>query len=179
MDKLLRRSRCNAALARLAAGDTAALTDLYDAAGREIFALALSVTGNRHDAEDVMQDTFLRVVRSIGTYTPGDGGRAWVLTVARNIALDTVRRRRVSVPLEDGEPSDDGSLGEALGREAAFEMLQTVGEPDRTIVMLRVLTGLRNREVAAVVGMTPDAVQKRYRRALERLKAENMEKRSK
>ena len=70
MDKLLRRSRCNAALARLAAGDTAALTDLYDAAGREIFALALSVTGNRHDAEDVMQDTFLRVVRSIGTYTP-------------------------------------------------------------------------------------------------------------
>lgn len=105
MEQLLRRSRCNAALARLASGDTAALTDLYDAVGREIFALALSVTGNRHDTEDVMQDTFLRVARSIGTYTPGDGGRAWVLSVARNIALDTVRRRRVSVPLEDGEPS--------------------------------------------------------------------------
>lgn len=71
MDKLLRRSRCNAALARLASGDTAALTDLYDAVGREIFAFALSVTGNRHDAENVMQDIFQRVVRSIGTYTPG------------------------------------------------------------------------------------------------------------
>src|SRR5215467_5172648 len=70
-----------------------ALEALYRRMRVRVFAVALAVAGDRGIAEDVMQDTFVRVYSAAPGYRPGSRARAWVLTIARHLALDAMRRR--------------------------------------------------------------------------------------
>src|SRR5690348_190851 len=80
-------------LAQIAGGDMRALEALYRRMRVRVFAVALAVAGDRGTAEDVVQDTFVRVYSAARGYRPGSRARAWVLTIARHLALDAVRRR--------------------------------------------------------------------------------------
>ena len=86
---------CDSALAALAAGDGKALEVLYDRMGRAILSVAYAVTGNLHDAEDVLSDTLVDAAVGAKGYRCGTGACAWLLTAARHNALDVVRRRSV------------------------------------------------------------------------------------
>ena len=68
----------DAALRRLAQGDTEALTVIYDRLGRQIYMLAYSILGNVHMAEDIMQDTFLRLLSGVGSYREGTNAKAYI-----------------------------------------------------------------------------------------------------
>jgi RNA polymerase sigma-70 factor (ECF subfamily) len=80
-----------AALEAIAAGDMDALEWLYRELRVPVFAVALAITADRGLAEDVLQETFLRVYTRARTYRPGSTPRAWMVEIARNLALDTVR----------------------------------------------------------------------------------------
>ena len=82
-------------LERVAAGDRAALVRLYDGVGGTLMAVAVRVTGTRPDAEEVVQDTFLRAWREAGSFDRARGSAlAWLVTLTRNRAIDVVRARR-------------------------------------------------------------------------------------
>ncbi len=78
-------------LAQIAGGDMRALEALYRR--MRVFAVALAVVGDRSTAEHVRQDTFVLVYSAASGYQPRSRARAWVLTIARHLALDVVRRR--------------------------------------------------------------------------------------
>ena len=84
---------------RVAQGDTQAFSELYLRVHKAVYGFALSIVKNQHDAEDVMQDTFLKVDAAAGSYQSKGKPMAWVLTIARNLALEKLRERR-DVPLE-------------------------------------------------------------------------------
>jgi len=155
------------ALIKIAQGDMSALSVVHDGLARLVFSVAFTVTGNAEDSRDVLGDTIIRVAQSAHLYRPGSNARAWVCAIARNLALDLLRKRR-------REEAD----GEAVEREscddetAVWELLSSLGEGDREIVLLRVNLGYSYKEIAALAGTTPEAARKRYKRAIDKLKGD-------
>jgi RNA polymerase sigma-70 factor (ECF subfamily) len=158
-------------LGQVAGGDMRALEALYRMLRVQVFAVALAVTRDRGTAEDVTQDTFVRVYSAAAGYRPGSRARAWVLTIARHLALDAVRRR-IREPVSGLAARDAaGPAGEPDGiRLDVVNALLQLGQTDRQIVVLHDLAGLTHAEVAAELGLPGGTVRWRYRVALARLR---------
>ena len=158
-------------LAQIAGGDMRALEALYRRMRVRVFAVALAVAGDRGIAEDVMQDTFVRVYSAASGYRPGSRARAWVLTIARHLALDAMRRRareKVSGVAGHGAAA---AVGEPDGiRLDVVNALLQLGEVDRQIVVMHDMAGLTHAEIAAELGLPAGTVRWRYRAALARLR---------
>ena len=83
-------------LQRIVARDTAALADLYDRHSRLLFGLILRIVRNRAEAEDILQEVFIRVWTRAGLYDPRLGSpMPWLVRLARNCAIDRLRARRI------------------------------------------------------------------------------------
>jgi RNA polymerase sigma factor (sigma-70 family) len=157
-------------LAQVAGGDMRALEALYRRMRVQVFAVALAVTGDRGTAEDVMQDTFVRVYSGAPGYRPEARARAWVLTIARHLAVDAVRRRTREPVSEiaDGAAAPAGEP-DRIRLDLVNALLQ-LGQVDRQIVVLHDLAGLTHAQVAAELGLPAGTVRWRYRVALARLR---------
>src|SRR6187401_2132823 len=81
-------------LARARSGDTAAFRALVDRHARTVFRLAYRMTGNEHDAEDVVQEAFLKAYRSLGSFEERSQVSSWLYRIASNCAFDVLRRRQ-------------------------------------------------------------------------------------
>ncbi len=177
------------------AGDEAAFPLLYRRYERRLLAFLVPYVGDLALAEDLLQESFLRVFRQRASYEPRGAFRTWLFAIARNLALDQLRRRRSlgepASPLREQtkveadaegllDPAPD-ALGVLAGREAATRLqaaLLELYEEDRASILLSRLEGLRYREIAEILGSTEGAVKVRAHRALltlrKRLRRENL-----
>ena len=170
MKDMITRAACEHALRRIAQGDMDGLETIYDKLGRRIYLLAYSILGDTHAAEDVLQDTLLRLGKHAAMREEGNA-ISYVLTVARNLALDSLRRRGREIPCEEliGIGSDGRESNEDMPF-SSLEALRTLDGEERQIVTLKIEGGLKHREIASILGISQPACEKRYRRALEKLK---------
>jgi RNA polymerase sigma-70 factor (ECF subfamily) len=100
-------------LQRIAAHDTAALAELYDRHSRLLFGLILRIVGDRAEAEEILQEAFVRVWTRAETYDARVGGPLpWIVRLARNVAIDRLRARRVRAAID--APAIDGAVAEAV-----------------------------------------------------------------
>ena len=158
--------QCDRALCRLTDGDMSALEDIYHILGRRIYMLALSILRDTHAAEDIMQDTFVKLAAEARAYRRGSNAIAFILTVARNLAINLHNRRRRECPTDtvpDAAEPDSPSL-------AALEAMSLLDETERQIVVMKLDCGMKHKQIAQIVGLSEEACQKRYRRALQKLK---------
>lgn len=155
---------CDRALKQLAAGDMSALSVVYDCTARLVFSVALSLLGSTADAEDVLQDTMLEVAKSAAGYSEGNP-KAWVLSIARRRAYRVLSKREQTDSTE--EPS---SLDPDIVRLEWFDTLNILAEDERQTVVLHIYGGFTHKEIGALLGLTPAAAQKKYRRAIEKLR---------
>jgi RNA polymerase sigma-70 factor (ECF subfamily) len=164
---------CEKALAELAEGNTEALSAIYGEMSRRIFSLAYTVTGNYCDAEDVLQNTMIDITRYCRGYSGGSIG-AWIMTIARNNALDVVRKRHNGT---EPELFEDGASElmevDAFAAVEIMDMLSVLDEEEKQIVLLRLYQEMPYREIAEVMGIKIFAAQKRYQRAISKLKKYN------
>ena len=158
--------QCDRALSRLANGDMSALEDIYRQLGRRIYMLALSILRDTHSAEDIMQDTFVKLAAEARAYREGSNAIAFILTMTRNLSLNLLKKQRRETPSEQLPDRVDGDAPPL----AALEALALLDEQERQIVILKLDCGMKHKQIADILGITPDACQKRYRRALEKLK---------
>jgi RNA polymerase sigma-70 factor (ECF subfamily) len=105
---------------RIAAGDRAALRQLYEATSAKLFGVCLRILSDREECEDVLQEVYVTVWRRADGYDAARAGVVtWLSTIARNRAID---RRRARGPLAYAEPVDDLQLvDQALGADAVLE----------------------------------------------------------
>ena len=172
MNKLLCNFRCNQAICKLSEGDMTSLAVLYDCMSRQMYALALSILKNTADAEDALQETFVKVVQRIDTYREGGNARAWLLSITRNVAIDMVRKRKTTVSVEDPTVLETVASYEDPAQKLSIdEALMRLSQTDREIVVQKAVWGMRFGEIAELVGMQKSAVEKRYHRALAKLKS--------
>lgn len=144
-----------------------------------VYRLAYRLTGNRHDAEDLTQEVFVRVFRSLSSYTPGTF-EGWLHRITTNLFLDQVRRRQ---RIRFDELSDDASErlpGREPGPERAFELgnldndvqaaLLDLSPDFRAAVVLCDIEGLSYEEIARTLGVKIGTVRSRIHRARAQLR---------
>ncbi len=154
----------------------AALLPHLDAA----YNLARWLTGTAHDAEDVVQEAYLRALRFFGSFRGGDG-RAWLLAIVRHTCYDWLRQHRAvhHMPFEEEIHSpDDGPWNpeRLLLQDADATLLRAALDAlpieAREILVLRELEGLSYKEIAAIAGIPVGTVMSRLARARGRLQQE-------
>ena len=161
-------SACESALRKIASGDMSGLELIYEKMGRQIYTFALSILGNEAEAEDVMQNTFIRIMDYAGTFTGGHA-RAWILAITRSIALSRLRKIRRT---EEGDPGDAACdpYDAVEQKDEIDRAMDSIGQDDRQIVLLRAVHRFRYSEISKITGISEDAAQKRYVRAIEKMR---------
>ncbi|HXX31285.1 MAG TPA: RNA polymerase sigma factor [Myxococcaceae bacterium] len=165
---------------RFRVGDGAAFPALVERHRARVFAFVLRLTQDRGRAEDVLQETWLRVVRGAAGWQPTARFTTWVYTIARNLCLDSLRRdqHRAADPLP-GDPPDAGSAWSDPERGARAAELRPLLESavaalppeQREVFLLREVAGVPFKEIARVTGAPEPTVKSRMRYALEALRA--------
>lgn len=143
--------------------------------------VALSLTGQSADAEDLVQDTLVRALRAVERFDDGAYPRAWLLTVLRNTHLNRLRGRR-PVPMREGESAEDHAgqsapATEDLVLDAGFEAgvqraLAALSPDHRAVVALVDVDGLSHEQAAHALGVPRGTVMSRLHRARARLRAD-------
>ena len=141
---------------------------LFDQHHLAVFRYLLRLLGRRDVAEDLTQEVFVRVVRHQERYTDCGQPRAWLLRIARNLAIDWQRARHrtpegADVDVPDRAPGPDLDM-------ALRQALAALAHDDREVFLLRTIGGLGHHEIATIVGATPAAVRCRIHRARARLR---------
>ncbi|HKN64976.1 MAG TPA: sigma-70 family RNA polymerase sigma factor [Gemmatimonadaceae bacterium] len=156
-------------IARVRAGDSDALGELYARTGGALATLAHRLTGTREDAEDVLHDVFLGLPEALQHYNERGQLEAWLRRVTARVALMRIRsarrRREVDVPLniEAGAPNED-----SLALERAVNEL-----PDalRVVLVLKMIEGYSHAEIAELLEISQRASEQRLYRAIQMLRA--------
>ncbi len=168
-DGTLRRVRV--AVTRAKQGDTEALRYIYVVYCDNIYGYVRSIVRDEHDAEDVTQQVFAKLITAIVKYDDrGVPFFAWLLRLSRNVAIDHLRRNRTSPTANLIEP--EASAGTDPDRaETVREALATLPDEQRRVVFMRHVLGLTPVEIADRIGRSESAVHglhHRGRRALQR-----------
>jgi RNA polymerase sigma-70 factor (ECF subfamily) len=160
------------------AGELSALQGLMVRYEKGLYNFLARCTGDRHLAEDLFQDTFLRVVEKRESFDPGRGFRSWLFSISANLARDACRRRKVrSRDLEAGgerlarpepvRPDVEAERREEM--EIARVTLDKLPEDAKAMVLMHFCEGLRYREVAEIIGVPVGTVKSRIHWAVEKL----------
>jgi RNA polymerase sigma factor (sigma-70 family) len=151
--------------------DTETFAALYERTFPRVYAYVASLLRDRSAAEEVTAAAFERAFRKRRSFDPRRGTqRAWLFGIARNAALDELRRRKRAATLTD-EPAAEDAVTEDLERRATVRAALAGLDPrDRELIALKFHAGLGNAEIGAVLGISANNAGTRVHRALTRLR---------
>jgi RNA polymerase sigma-70 factor, ECF subfamily len=160
------------AIARAKTGDAGALHFLYVRYADDVCGYVASIVHDQHEAEDITQTLFLKLLTKIQRYEQRDVPfAAWILRVARNSALDHVRARR-AIPFEEVRTSDEGREDEDLERCQSLKIaLDRLPTEQREVLVLRHIAGLTPGEIAQRLGKTESSIHGLHHRGRGALQA--------
>ena len=162
---------CKKAILDIASGDREAIGVIYDRAYKQIYSVAWSVVKNHEDAEDVSQETLCEILRCASAYRGGNA-KAWIFAIARNRAIELVKRKSRLTLREDMTAEAEHSRAESTPEDEVICMdaLRTLGDTEREVVLLRVYCKCRHKEIASLLGISAAASEKHYQRGIAKLK---------
>lgn len=159
-------------------GDPEAFSKLVDIYQRPVFNLCYRMLGDRHEAEDAAQETFLRAFKAIGRYDPGRSFATWILTIASRYCIDVHRRRRLPTLSIEAMPRPD-IPDQALGPEAKLGMseeerqiqkiLNVLSPIDRAAIIMRYWHEMSYDEIGQTLTLSVSAIKSRLHRARKEL----------
>jgi RNA polymerase sigma-70 factor (ECF subfamily) len=155
-------------------GDRAALEELYLIHFDRIYSYLHMSVGNRHDAEDLTTQTFLKMLESIGKFRWQSAPfSAWLFRIAHNLAMDHFRARRRWQPEEDvpeppgeEEPSAELQAMHSIGRQSMLELIEDLSSEQQQVLTLKFVFNFQNADVATILGKTEGAIKSLQHRAL-------------
>ena len=155
-------------------GDRAALEELYLLHFDRIYSYLHMSVGNRHDAEDLTTQTFLKMLESIKRFRWQSAPfSAWLFRIAHNLAMDHFRANRrwqpeeeVPEPPGEEEPSAELTAMQTIGRESMLKLIDHLSPEQQQVLTLKFVFNLPNAEVAAILDKTEGAIKSLQHRAL-------------
>ncbi len=175
------------AVAEARAGDTDAFRLLVDGYSRKVFRLVYRMTLNEQDAEDVVQETFLRAYRGLDQFESRADFGTWIFRIAVNAALDLMRKRQRheesrspmdpegsedSPGLPSGDPTPERLLFSAEVRDKVSRALAGLTAVERTAFVLRHFEGMSIEEIGGVLDLKESATKNTVFRAVQKLRRE-------
>ncbi len=174
------RSSDESIAARIRRGDSRAFDEFFDLYAGPLLGYLAGMVGGPTAAEDLFQETMLRVYRHIDGYQEQGNFRAWVFRIATNLALTELRRRTYdadqrldeeALAVPDPHALDPQGLVEAEERERMLEAgLARLADEQRAVILLRVRQGLGIREIASVLDVPEGTVKSRIHYAVRKLR---------
>ena len=149
-----------------------AFEDLFNACKKGVFGFLYTYTKNYHDTEDLLQETFIKVKTGAQSYKDGTNALAWILEIAKNTAIDFIRRKNkydttdiesVNVSVKSEDTDTKMTIYDVINKYLA--------DVDRQIVLLKLVYGYKSREIASILNIPTGTVLWKYNRALKQLKA--------
>jgi RNA polymerase sigma-70 factor (ECF subfamily) len=163
------------AVLRAQAGDADAIRVLYIRYKDNVYGYVLSFVRDQHEAEDITQQVFLKLMSVLHKYRAREVPfTSWLLRVARNVALDHLRRRRSLLCEEVYDATDQSDQSGDDRRRGLEHALESLPEEQRSVVMLRHLVGLTPGEIAERMGRSESSIHGLHHRARQTLKRELM-----
>lgn len=152
-------------------GDPGAFEELVERTRRRVYALAYRLVGDRHEAEDVAQEAYLRVFRSLGGFRGEAGFDTWLHRVVTSAAFTHLKRRgRFGALLANGgelvgEEPEERRVERTLERDEVRRALDRLSPALRVVTLLKDVYGLSVKEIAQEIGIAEGAVKVRLHRA--------------
>lgn len=166
------RRMVSAAVRRVQAGDREALGFLYARFADNVYGYVRSIVHDHHEAEDVTQHVFAKLMRVIGKYQEREVPfLAWLLRVARNVAVDHMRQQRL-VPVEEVRGTETLDCVGPRPIEELKDALATLHKDQREVLVLRHFAGLSPTEIATLTGRTEGSIHGLHHRGRRALRAE-------
>lgn len=171
-EKLNKNILLESVIQKIAVGNASAIGELYDLVKNDVFAFALSKMGNKSDAEDIMQDTFINIYKHATQYVPHGKPMAWIITIELNLIRRHFQITKRTTSLEEIK---DFSVGEhtfeqkVVNDEFLVKLLSILNEEEREIISLHIVSGFKHREISMVLKKPLSTVLSRYNRAIKKL----------
>jgi len=161
-------------MTRYQSGDAAAAESLVDLLSGQLYFFFSSQMGSREEADDMLQEVWLRIHRVRHTYRPGEPVLAWVYAIARRVRIDNYRRRYRIARREvaaDVLPEVRAGQGSSQELPSFAELVAPLPESQREVLTMLKVGGLSIEEVARATSSTAGSVKQKVHRAYDRLRA--------
>ncbi|MBO8171253.1 MAG: RNA polymerase sigma factor [Bacillaceae bacterium] len=157
------------------------ISRIYQTYYKDVYNFLFHFTGDKNNAEDLTQETFLRILKSLSNYSGKSSLKTWVFSVAKHVALDHYRRKKFTsvlsginflknIPSTEGIPEMKVEHGEV--RHLVHQALLALKPNYRAVIILRALRELSIKETAEILGCSESKVKVDYHRALKKLQQE-------
>lgn len=167
----IRDRRVERLIAELGAGNMSAMGELYELISPDVYAFALSKTANRDNAEDITQDTFIQIYKYAKRYEPKGRPMAWIFTAELNLIRRQYTLNSRHTTYDDSLDSEDGGdTADNISKKILVnELLLRLDEGEREVVVLHIVSGMKHKEIAELLGSPLSTILSRYNRAIKKL----------
>lgn len=166
----------NNCMKRMQSGDRQALREVYEAYLAYIYSIVMQVVGSKEDAEDVTSEFFIKLWRLADTYQPGNGHKTWLATIARNMAIDLLRKKKREVSVEEfadyeeENVSNDNVEQEVISDISLKGALENLKQNEREVVNMKIMGELTFQEISGILKIPIGTVTWRYQNAVKKLR---------
>lgn len=153
-------------------GNTQSMGRLYDLIKTDVFAYALSKMANKGDAEDIMQDTFVQIYKHAKQYLPKGKPMAWIFTIELNLIrrFFQINSRTTELPdLFENTYAKENVEEKIIDNLFLIELVKNLSQDEREIISLHVVSNMKHKEIAKLLGKPLSTVLSRYNRAIKKL----------
>ena len=151
-------------------GDENAFAILFENLKKGVFSFLYTYVQNYHTAEDLVQDTFIKVKLKANLYQKGTNVSAWILQIAKNTALDYLKKENKNKTVE----IDEKIIGQDIGIDNKLDLHNILNsslkEEERQIVLLHLVYGYKNKEIAKILDVPIGTILWKYNTAIKKLK---------
>ena len=150
-------------------GDKNGLKAIYEAYMKLIYAVVYNTVQNKEEAEDVTSEFFIKLVRVAGSFKKGSPHKTWLVTIAKNMAIDAIRKNKKTVS-EYEEPHTSGIEDEAVLSQDIKQAIQTLKPEEKEIVDMKLLGQLKFKDIAKITGKPIGTVTWLYNEGIKKLR---------
>lgn len=159
---------------QMAEGEKSAIEPFYEKTHAAIYGFILSILKNREDAEEILQDTYIRIYQMSDRYVKRGNPMPWIFTIARNLALMKIRSRKREGELTEEQWENIAFEGPGITDEEKMllgEAMSKLSDRERQVVLLHAVAGLHHREIADILEVSLSYVLSKYHRSILKLRA--------
>ncbi|MCI9149710.1 MAG: sigma-70 family RNA polymerase sigma factor [Lachnospiraceae bacterium] len=175
----MREQEFEACIQRIRSGDKEGLREIYEAYVGLIYTVVYELTGQREDAQDLTSDFFIRLWEKADSYRFGGAHKGWMVTIARNMAVDYLRKRKREQQAADRNQGMDAAGGgkaakgfaeELVGDLSMREAMAKLKPAQRQVLDLKIMGEMTFQEIADILGKPLGTVSWQYRQGIRQLK---------
>ena len=153
-------------------GDKEALSALYEHTKTAVYGFSLSILKNTHEAEDVLQEVYIKIYESASVYQSKGNPLAWILTITKNLSLMKLRKNKNHKDVDELKEilADNTNTDVAENKMLLSSVFENISDEERNILMLHTVSGFKHREIAKMLEIPLSTVLSKYSRAIKKIR---------